>query len=335
MNIYGWVPKRDGCSYYRVEVPLYGLKSGGHNVMAGTKFSRTALREMSPEPWIVVAQRLVNPQNVHSGDASLIVHQVAADPNFRLVFETDDDLLNVPYSNRAHELYEQDDVRRALKDHAKLADLVTVSTEPLAEVMREFNPNVVVLPNYIDGALIDFETPRPETDRVVIGWAGTSTHTMDFQEAGLQVARFLRRNQDVVWHSIGADLLPPTPNTRLHTPWFNSVTDYYGAAKFDIGIAPLYPHRFNMSKSYIKALEYAAMGIPVVASNYGPYRDFVKHGETGFLVKRDHQWAMFLGELVNDADLRARMAKAAKEYVRAFTIQEHWPKWAEAYGSLL
>jgi hypothetical protein len=64
---------------------------------------------------------------------------------------------------------------------------------------------------------------------------------------------------------------------------------------------------FASSKSYIKALEYAALGIPVIASDAEPYRDFVVHGVTGFLVRRDHEWLSYLRELASDDGLRQSM----------------------------
>jgi hypothetical protein len=41
----------------------------------------------------------------------------------------------------------------------------------------------------------------------------------------------------------------------------------------DIGIAPLYDHEFNKSKSNLKAMEYTASGIPGVYTNTEPYKN--------------------------------------------------------------
>jgi glycosyltransferase involved in cell wall biosynthesis len=104
---------------------------------------------------------------------------------------------------------------------------------------------------------------------------------------------------------------------------------------FDIGIAPLVPTVFAETKSHIKALEYAALGIPVVASDSAAYRDFVIDGVTGFLVKRDHEWARRLGELINDDAMRTEMGVKARELASQWTIQKGWQEWESAYASIL
>ena len=48
------------------------------------------------------------------------------------------------------------------------------------------------------------------------------------------------------------------------------------------------PH-LDQSKSAIRAIEYGALGIPVVASDVGPYRDHIVDGVTGYLIRREHE----------------------------------------------
>jgi len=107
--------------------------------------------------------------------------------------------------------------------------------------------------------------------------------------------------------------------------------DYYAKIDFDIGLAPLKATKFSAAKSAIKALEYAALGIPVVASDTPPYNDFVIDGVTGWLVRKDHEWAVRLRELINDEAMRTEMGTKAKEQASRHTIQEHWDDWATAY----
>jgi glycosyltransferase involved in cell wall biosynthesis len=82
-------------------------------------------------------------------------------------------------------------------------------------------------------------------------------------------------------------------------------------------------------------LEAAALGIPVIASDAEPYREFVVHGVTGFLVRRDHEWLTYLQQLAGDEGLRESMGHKAREHARAFTIENNWHLWEQAYGRLL
>jgi glycosyltransferase involved in cell wall biosynthesis len=114
------------------------------------------------------------------------------------------------------------------------------------------------------------------------------------------------------------------------TPWIDGVDNVWRAIDFDIALAPLRPHVFNQSKSNLKALEAAALGIPIVASDCGPYPEFVEHGKTGFLVKRDHEWAKYLRELVNDEAMREEMGAAAKAKARQWTLEGNIEDWRVA-----
>jgi len=252
----------------------------------------------------------------------------------KLVWETDDDLWAVDPTNlRAARVFKPD-LLRAVEQCAATAHLVTVSTEPLAERMREFSANVVVVPNHIDGAAFDIE--RKRSDRLTVGWAGGDSHRRDWRMVAPFVRRFLDRNPDVDLHMIGADYRSEakTPRARW-TPWSMDLMDYYATIDFDIGIAPLIPSVFNRSKSAIKALEYSALGIPVIASDVRPYRDFILDGVTGFLVSRDHEWERRLRDLTHDHDMRAEMGTKAREHARNWAIDDGWRLWESAYRTLL
>jgi glycosyltransferase involved in cell wall biosynthesis len=88
---------------------------------------------------------------------------------------------------------------------------------------------------------------------------------------------------------------------------------------------------FNESKSHIKALEYAALGVPVIAADLAPYNGFVVDGVTGYLVSTEDEWRARLTELINDEAAREAMGAAAKERAAEFVIQRGWRLWADAF----
>jgi glycosyltransferase involved in cell wall biosynthesis len=224
-------------------------------------------------------------------------------------------------------------VRDSITHCLQVADLVTVSTEPLADRMRQINPNVVVLQNRIDEHVLKLK--RPRRDRLTIGWAGGGSHFNDIKECARGLHQILRRNPDVEGHFIGADFRRLIDQPIRFTPWCESTIDYYRLIDFDIGLAPLLSTRFAETKSHIKALEYAALGIPVVASDCAPYRDFVIDGVTGWLVRREHEWASRLRDLINDESMRTEMGVKARELAAEWTIQRGWIEWETAYRSVL
>lgn len=325
--MFGWTAGDDGCAYYRMRLPLEELDADGHVTLADVRM---------PEDWreqsdVIVAQRTCNP------GPSLTWQQLSREPGRRLVYELDDDLLNVPPWNPASTFFAQDHVRAGISANIEVAHLVTVSTEPLAELVRLKNPNVVVLPNFIREDLL-YTRIEQQGEKVVIGYPASPTHEADFAECGSALATVLNHDWRVRFHSVGTDFgsrLASRSKQRRFTPGVRGVERYYRLLDFQIGIAPLARHGFNESKSHIKALEYAAMGIPVVASRFGPYVDFVQDGVTGYLVDGPQEWLDALFALVEDRGLRERMGAAGREQARGWTIEGNAHLWAKAYGELV
>src|SRR5215472_5407025 len=282
---------------------------------------------------VVVAQRW----NKHTG---LEVWRRAAQWA-KLVYELDDDVFNVTAENwQAYKLYGRPDIRDAIAHSLECADLVTVSTEPLAGVMREYNGNVAVCPNCIPGWVLGL--PREQRPRPRIGWAGGASHGVDIGIAAEPVRRFLRRFPGWDFQLNGTDYRPTfrAPADRMHyVKWVQVNKDacgYYSGLDFDIGLAPVWPTTFSRAKSPVKILEYAARGIPAVATDCEAYRDVIQHGVNGFLVRDNnpHLWLSYMSGLASDDALRAKMGEAARDMARRHLIEDGWTAWADAYRGL-
>lgn len=313
-----------GCGWYRIKLPLGELAKRGHDVtmMPG---SEVQAAPTMPYP-LIVAQRM----DKHAALPSWRRWRAAS----KLVYEIDDDVFNVDQINTmAYGTFSRVDVQDALSHAAAVADLVTVTVEPLAEVMRQYNPNVAVLPNCVPDELLTHE--RPHRNRLVVGWAGGASHSFDIAMVAQPLRRFLERNKHVDLHLIGTDYGPTIKAPRRYTEWDSDPWGYYRNIDFDIGIAPLEDTVFTRSKSAIKALEYSALGIPVVASDVRPYRDFVIDGVTGYLVREPHEWGKRLYELANDEAMREEMGRKAREHAAQWSISARAGEWEQAYEGVL
>ncbi|MCX4704376.1 glycosyltransferase family 4 protein [Streptomyces sp. NBC_01373] len=335
LDVFGWLADRDGCGTIRIMTPLAELRARGHNVGWSERVDTDNL------PRTLIGQRICKPAPTTGW------HEIAAKPNRpKLVFEVDDNLWDIDYrSAKAHEFFNGDGVTDNLDANIRLADAVTVTTEALADIVRPLNPNVHVIPNYLPAWLLQHERPRHD-GQIVIGWGGSSTHAMDLAEIGPQLRRYLdRAPSNVELHVMGEPKPPPrrrglirphTPWTETYrlpedrirwTPWQTSVPDYWRAIDYDIMLAPLRPHPFNRSKSPLRVLEAAILGIPVIATDYGPYAEFVDHGVTGLLAKSDHDWGRHLRALAEDEAMRQEMGAAARAKAAAWTIEGNADQW--------
>jgi glycosyltransferase involved in cell wall biosynthesis len=330
VRIFGWAADDTGPGWYRLRVPLAELSRQGHETLVSTTM---------PAEWLETADVIVGQRVCQPGATKRWLGLARGEYGRRplLVFEVDDDLWNVDASNvPAHKTF-----RGELLDNltmcCRAADIVTVSTEPLADVVRKINPNVVVLPNQLPPEIFAPSAQAFPTTRFTVGWTGGASHVMDMMECVDGVRQFLRRHRDVVFHNVGTmfdHVRRGIPDDQWRaTPWQDEIPDYYRMLDFTVGIAPLRPSVFNQSKSELKFLEYAARGIVPVVSDYGPYARVAKEAGCGFLVTRPYEWAATLSALRRSASIVAGESGEVQQFAKTRHIEKHWQSWEAVYGS--
>jgi hypothetical protein len=284
-----------------------------------------------PEEWLCTADVIVG-QRVCKPGPTIRWQQMAREGRCALVYEIDDDLLDVDPSNGpAWSFFSRPEIRANVCRNVEVADLVTVSTEPLAEVMSKWNRNVVVLPNCVPQSLLDApHTAGPKG--LTFGWSGGMSHKLDLAEARDPVRQFLRRYPDAGLHVVGhvdpesarrcrkngctplGGSTPCPPSTRRSTstwPW------------------PRCGRHRSTARSQPSDAWRLPLGIPVIASNFGPYAEFVQHGVTGLLVSRPHEWGKHLRALL-DPVTRREMSRKARELAAGHTIEANIELWEKA-----
>jgi glycosyltransferase involved in cell wall biosynthesis len=333
LTVIGMPFQADGSGYHRFYLPWKHLTANSRHVFG------------IPAPGV----KLPQPTAADAEDIDVLVMQRPAFPHgmrqvdrlrghVAIVAETDDDMITTEPSNLgtfASDPRAAESVRYCLRR----ADMITVSTPYLAELYAPLNSNIVVLPNCVKAELLDM--PRRRRERVTVGWQGGSSHLVDMCMIQDELTGVLAANPGVDMHFVGVDFSPmqwvKNPGLRERcrfTSWFDDVGDYYRAVDFDIAIAPLADVPFNRAKSHLKALDAAARGIPVIAQDMEPYRDFVRDGETGYLVRTPEEWTARLTELIHDEAAREEMGAKAREVARLYTMQGNWQLWEKAYESV-
>jgi len=70
--------------------------------------------------------------------------------------------------------------------------------------------------------------------------------------------------------------------------------------------------RNSISTSYIKFLDYAAIGLPIICSNIEPYRMIARNGENSMIVDNNTKdWHQALKQMIDDKNLRNRLSENA------------------------
>jgi glycosyltransferase involved in cell wall biosynthesis len=248
-----------------------------------------------------------------------------------VVWDDDDDVTRPPRGVTGKGIARRREGARRLAARGRLfeaVDLVTTPSEVLAELFREGGAaEVQVIENYVIDRLLGGRLPR---DPVRIGWVAGDEHQLDLQHVPLTSAleRLLDAHPNVHVTTIGVRLdLASDRYSHVRVVPFAELLSRVSA--FDVGIAPLSPSvGINHARSNIKLKEYAAVGVPWLASPIGPYAGLGER-QGGRLVP-DDRWYEALDALVCSDRARRKLAKRAARWGREQLLSRNLARWEQA-----
>ena len=240
-----------------------------------------------------------------------VFERMLAKSGVPLLFDFDD-AIHIPQESVHHRFLDRLKSHDRVPETIGLASQVVVPNEYLAEYSRQFHDRVSVV---AEAENCERLTPRPPHagKARVIGWVGSPSAAVYLNECGPALAEICRRHPDVVLRVIGGQF--EYPGVRVeHVPWVyeNEREQFHG---LDIGLMPLPMEEWSRGKSGCKLRQYMASGVPGVATRIGYNVELVEDGVTGFLCESTDDWVDTLDRLVEDSDLRNRIADAARPSV--------------------
>jgi GT2 family glycosyltransferase/glycosyltransferase involved in cell wall biosynthesis len=248
----------------------------------------------------------------------------------RLIYEIDDDLLDGEGMRERGLAEDADALASSVRWMARNADLVTVSTQQLADKFRPFNSEIHVIPNRLDRGLwrlgnqgaSDNVHMGTREGPVRIGYIGTPTHDADMALIADAMRRIERDYGERVKIEVigGFEHCKPLFGTRVPLPRRNDYPSFvswlFQRVNWEIALLPLVDDPFNASKSHLKFLEYGALGLGIVCSDVPSYRSVATHESNCLVVRNDSQaWYEAVARMIDDRELRARLASAASAMV--------------------
>lgn len=345
--VYPLIP--NGCTWYRqilpsLELSKYGWKYNTGIVGFKPEFGFAALSHNNDN----------NPIFLGSGIVvfKLIMHKLvvpcipqAKDLGQTIVVDVDDWFKEIPVENMAHErtdplIYPLNN-RNIYEEIILAADAVVCSTQFLFDHYSSVRDNVHMVRNGIDLRRWTKREVR-DTRKPTIGWVGMTPWRGNDLETMRFMNDFLVKN-DLMFNHVGwaehhnkpIEVMMGLDKSRVisspSAPIYNLPGIYNN---FDIGIVPLCDHRFNYAKSYLKGLEYAAAGIPFVAS-WSPEYQVLADAGIGRIARTQEEWEYHLEELM-DPQLRADEADINYEILkRDFTMHSRGKEWNKVYRKIL
>jgi len=277
-----------------------------------------------------------------TGDTIDLVRQIKKSDKY-LVYETDDAIPLIP---EHHQKPWYNEAAPYIFECARLADVVTVSTEPLAHVFEAHNETVSIIENQLDPRLW---TPqlldnRSRTDgRTRIGIVGSRHHDKDFEVLHNVVRATSRKDDAVLWVAYGDGArnlvreLPPE-KCQYVAPNYNyqAHPERLASLGLDIGLCPLFDDDFNRCKSDIKYLEFGFLRICGVYSKLPPYESSVASERTGLLCEwSEAAWHDMVRGLIADNELRNRLSEGARSYAQTRVLSYENNPWNGVLGKFL
>lgn len=331
MKILGISNPNSGCGYHRVMNPLA--------YMDGERYiTNYPNNEKLSEGWdIVLFNRVCGIDKYWEKVRELT--------GAKIVMDMDDDWVLPPgHVNYAEYL----EFKPRIEANLKEADLVTVTHERLAEKCRQFNSNVVVIPNALPFGEDQFTDERIPSDKLRLFWAGGISHVNDIEILRNPMKRISQlpgistviggysvanKNSKDIWDrmvsaftcglKIEGAVLPALPVSE-YMNHFNHA---------DVLLLPLEDSIWHSNKSNLKLLEAGAKRIPVICSKVHPYID---GNPPVFHVERQSDWF----DYVNDLNKNRGMAKVWGDWLHDwaktnFDLRTWNKKREECYLNLL
>lgn len=254
--------------------------------------------------------------------------------------DIDDDFERIRPQNNAHKQAKpQNNVNHFTKIIAA-SDGVIASTPELAKRMSRHNQNVALYRNAVEPALF---APKPEPEPINVGWAGhLGYRSGDLEHVRPGIERLFAERPALRFFHVGTSLAdtdtaaerlgldPARQDSCLGAP-IGEYPELLG--NIGVGIVPLTPVAFNKSKSWLKGLEYAASGIPFVASALPEYLSLAKEG-AGVCARSPLEWRNKLAMLLDDQAFRDEMRASGLRAAERLGVANQWQQWAMAIRAL-
>lgn len=348
MRVYVFPADLHACGHYRLIWPAEVLRDAGHDVIIVKPAERGSKISASFDEKTGECVEVFTPKDADVLVFQRVTHTLLAkairkmrEQGAAVVIDMDDDLSNIHPSNPAFMGMHPRNVSSGAGEHSWLAaeqacnaaTLVQVSTPALLQRYARHGRGQV-LRNCVPDRYLDVT----HYDNDTLGYAGSfHSHGNDITTVGQAIGRLTREGSRFMtigeahgaMQVFGIDdplaWIDTGPVTLEQWPEVLSV--------IGVGIAPLADTVFNRSKSWLKSLEMAAVGVPCVVSPRNEYRMLHRLG-VGLLAERPQDWYRQLGLLVHDAPRRRDLAERGREAVRDLTIERQaylwWDTWSAA-----
>jgi len=323
-------PSETGTSYFRVFEPMRSLWKAFPDE-ANYLYTENLQPNHVKIADVIVMHRC---GNLHSHFLSVARMWPKTEKRPYIIHDADDNEFNLPNSHPMKTLWMEAGKDKMSLQSIKHSDYVTTTTPKLAKTFGNFNNNVQIFKNEFDWDLPQWNLDKnevrkemlgdwfPTDDKIIIGWAGLTSHFADIQKMAPIMKEIHDRYPNTCFVLAGMALKDTqveisedangnksfqekeiedksqTYRGRIEKLFENIdpnrlkifdalPLEEYGKfyALFDISLAYVEHNAFNSCKSEIKVVESLRYGCIPVFSNYGGYKTFSENVPSSISLK--------------------------------------------------
>ena len=340
---------KGGCGFYRCTQPATHLKTRG--LMNTIVDFKIATKKHILQADIVIFQETGSSKAIEAMNFAIASQKP-------VVVECDDFLHHVSPNNKGGygcwnpgTLF----LHRFVQAMGK-ANAMIVSTPQLAREYFPYNPNIYVIPNFLNEDKWDNPQTKQQDGYLRIGWAGANAHGDDLKMIVKVIEKIIHEHKDKVKFETMGMMKQELQNIFVNLEEFYETCpkcNYQGDSKtwnpetldnyplvlashgWDIALAPVINNSFGNTKSDLKLKEYAATGFPVVASDVVAYREAKENGCDVLLANTFNEWYNSIKELINNPEKRDKMVKHNKDWISKHWIGENISIYAETFKQVI
>lgn len=311
----------NGCrsAYYFPHLARTGISAAYREIPSGPG-RLEAIRNLPRADRVVIQRLALKPEEMAA------LRQVAP----RIIYDVDDPIM---YRSSRHFVQRSIARRRRFRRMVEAADSVIAGTPLIArEAVRYVPPErVVLIPSTVDR---DVYTPRvapprsPLAPAVCIGWLG-SAGTVGYLERLRGVLQEVWKRFPQARLKVVSNRFPDLGGIPFEKKPWRQEEEVADLRSFDIALLPLSDDLWTRGKGHGKLFQYMAVGAAIVASPVGIVGSFLENGRTGLFARSRKEWVAALGLLVEDAERRRALGRAAREeFEKRFSLQATLPALA-------
>jgi hypothetical protein len=293
--------KNSGVAWHRIYVPLMAMDIEVCFV--------EQITDIEPETWDKVTHVIASKAFPVSPLDNFV--KLCRASNVKLILDQDD-WWELPKGHPMNGTYEAGLFQDRILKSMKVADQIWVTNHTLANKVRPYNRNIVIIPNGID--LNRWEVNREPSDAVRFAYIGGQHHQRDLKATNLDLSEVESYVADVDGY--------PAILKAKHTMASMRPSDYHKMYEnCDVSLAPLNASQFASCKSHLKMIEAGFSKSALIVSNVKPYSYFTTE-KNCIAVSYPNDWMPAVRRLNQNPNLVEDLALSLNEDMQAFTIQK-------------